>query len=143
MIRDIHLKDKKQWEKLYKSYADFYKVEMNDQILQTVWNWLHDKNHVVKGLVCEVDVNIVGLAHYRSMPSPLRGEDIGFLDDLFVNPKHRGQKIGEKMLNELKKISKSKGWNIMRWITRNDNLRAKSLYDRVAEKTTWDLYELK
>jgi len=143
MIRDIELKDKKQWEKLYKSYADFYKVEMNDQILQTVWNWLHDKNHVVKGLVCEVDVNIVGLAHYRSMPSPLRGEDIGFLDDLFVNPKHRGQKIGEKMLNELKKISKSKGWNIMRWITRNDNLRAKSLYDRVAEKTTWDLYELK
>ena len=24
-----------------------------------------------------------------------------------------------------------------------DNKRAKSLYDRVAKKTTWDLYELK
>ena len=77
------------------------------------------------------------------MPSPLRGQDIGFLDDLFVDPQYRGQKIGEKILHELKKISKSKGWNLVRWITRNDNLRAKSLYDKVAEKTTWDLFELK
>ena len=30
MIRDIQLKDKDQWEKLYKGYADFYKVEMNN-----------------------------------------------------------------------------------------------------------------
>ena len=66
---------------------------------------LKDKNHEVDGLVYEVDSNIVGFAHYRRMPSPLRGQNIGFLDDLFVDPKYRGQKIGEKMLNELKKIS--------------------------------------
>ena len=143
MIRDIHLKDKKEWEKLYKSYADFYKVEMNDEILQTVWKWLHDKSHEVNGLVYEVDGNIVGLAHYRRMPSPLRGQDIGFLDDLFVDPEHRGQRIGEKLINKLKEISKSKRWNLVRWITREDNLRAKSLYNRVSEKTTWDVYELK
>ena len=43
----------------------------------------------------------------------------------------------------MKEISKSKGWNLMRWITQNDNVRAKSLYDRVSEKTNWDVYELK
>ena len=143
MIRDIHLKDKQQWKKLYKSYADFYKVEMNDKILQTVWKWLHDKSHEVNGLIYEVDGNIVGLAHYRRMPSPLRGQDIGFLDDLFVDPEHRGQRIGEKLINKLKEISKSKRWNLVRWITREDNLRAKSLYNRISEKTTWDVYELK
>ena len=143
MIRDIQLKDKKQWEKLYKGYADFYKVEMNDKILQTLWDWMHDKNHEVNGLVYEIDGNIVGLAHYRRMPSPLRGQDIGFLDDLFVDPDYRGQRIGEKILNELKKISESKGWNLIRWITYDDNVRAKSLYDRVAKKTSWELYELK
>ena len=143
MIRHIQLKDKKQWEELYKGYEDFYKVEMNDKILQTVWSWLHDQNHELNGLVYEVDENIVGLAHYRRMPRPLRGQDIGFLDDLYVDPQHRGRKIGEKILNELKEISKSKGWNLIRWITRDDNLRAKSLYDRVSEKTNWDVYELK
>jgi len=143
LIREIKLKDKEQWGKLYKSYAKFYEVEMNEKILQTVWNWLHDKNHEVEGLVYEVDGNIAGLAHYRRMPSPLRGQYIGFLDDLFVDPDHRGKGIGEKILNELKIISKSRGWNLTRWITRDDNVRAKSLYDRLAEKTTWDLYELK
>ena len=43
----------------------------------------------------------------------------------------------------MKEISKSKGWNLVRLITRDDNVRAKSLYDRVSEKTNWDLYELK
>ena len=143
MIREIQLKDKVQWEKLYKGYADFYKVEMSDKILQIVWNWLHDKSNEVEGLVYEVEDKIVGLAHYRKMPSPLRGQYIGFLDDLFVDPKYRGQKIGEKLINQMKEISKSKGWNLVRWITRNNNTRAKSLYDRVSEKTTWDVYELK
>ena len=43
----------------------------------------------------------------------------------------------------MKLVSKSKGWNLVRWITRDDNVRAKSLYDRVSEKTNWDVYELK
>ena len=143
MIREIQSKDKEQWENLYRGYADFYKVEMNEKILQTVWNWLHDKSHELSGLVYEADSNIVGFAHYRRMLRPLRGKDIGFLDDLFVDPKYRGQKIGKKFINKMKEISKSKGWNLLRWITHNVNLRAKTLYDRVAEKTKWDLYELK
>ena len=143
MIRPIKIEDKAHWEKLYKSYAEFYKVEMNDKILQTVWDWLHDKNHEVEGLVYQVDEYIVAIAHYRRMPRPLFGKDIGFLDDLFVDPDHRGKRIGEKIIKELQKISKLRGWDLIRWTTRNNNIRAKSLYDRVAEKTSWDMYELK
>ena len=142
MIREIQLNDKQQWENLYRGYAKFYKVEMNDKILQSVWNWLHDKRHEISGLVYEVDDNIVGFAHYRRMPSPLRGKDIGFLDDLFVSPEFRGLKIGEQIISKLKTISTDKGWGLVRWITRSDNLRAKSLYDRVSNKTNWEVYEL-
>jgi len=76
------------------------------------------------------------------MPSPLRGKDIGFLDDLFVAPEFRGLKIGEQIILKLKKISQEKEWGLIRWITRSDNLRAKSLYDRVSNKTNWEVYEL-
>ena len=143
MIRPIKTEDKKDWEKLYRGYADFYKVEMSDEILTTVWTWLFDQNHEVNGLVYEENSKVIALAHYRKMPSPLRGKYIGFLDDLFVDPEHRGKKIGEKILNELKNISENNRWGLIRWITRNDNVRAKSLYDKVSEKTTWDTYELK
>ena len=142
-IRSIKLTDKEEWQKLYQDYAEFYKVEMTQTILNTVLGWLLDEQHELKGLVCELEEKIVAFAHYRRMPSPLRGKDIGFLDDLFVDPKYRGQKIGEKLINKMKEISKYKGWNLVRWITRDDNVRAKSLYDRVSEKTNWDVYELK
>ena len=143
MVREIKLSDKEEWAVLYRGYADFYKVEMKDEILKTVWSWLQDRNHDVKGIVYEHENKVVGLAHYRRMPSPLRGKYIGFLDDIYVEPKYRGKKIGEKLIHELNEISKKNNWGLVRWVTRNDNIRAKSLYDRIAKKTTWDLYELK
>jgi GNAT superfamily N-acetyltransferase len=142
MIREIKFSDKEEWKDLYRGYADFYKVEMNEEILKTVWGWLHDKNHDVKGIVYEHENKIVGFAHYRRMPRPLRGKYIGFLDDIYVEPKQRGKKIGEKLIYALNKISKKNNWDLIRWITQDNNRRAKSLYDRVAKKTSWSLYEL-
>ena len=142
MIRDIEIKDKLEWEKLYQGYADFYKVEITKETLNTVWNWLHDLKHELNGLVYEIDNHIVAVAHYRQMPSPLRGKNIGFLDDLYVHPDYRGRKIGEDIINKLNEISKERGWGLIRWITRNNNHSAKSLYDRIAKKSTWDVYEL-
>ena len=143
MIREIKLKDKEEWEKLYKGYADFYKVEMNNQILKTVWNWLHNKNHELKGIGYEIDGKIVGLAHYRKLLRPLKGKYIGYLDDIFVDPKYRGQKIGKKLLDKIKEISKINDWNLVRWQTDEDNFTAKKLYDKVATKTKKNVYELK
>jgi len=143
MIREIQLKDKEQWKKLYKGYANFYKVEMNDKILQTVWNWLNDKNHELIGIGYEIDDKIVGLAHYRKLLSPLKGKYIGYLDDLFVDPEYRDQKIGRKLLEKIKEISKSNNWNLVRWQTDEDNFTAKRLYDKVAKKTKKNVYELK
>ena len=142
MVRDIEIKDKVEWENLYYGYADFYKVKITEEILNTVWNWLHDLKHELNGLVYEIDNHIVAIAHYRQMPSPLRGKNIGFLDDLYVHPDYRGRKIGEDIINKLNEISKERGWGLIRWITRNDNHSAKSLYDRIAKKSTWDVYEL-
>jgi len=135
VIRKIKLKDKEHWEKLYKGYANFYKVEMNNQILKTVWNWLNDKNHELQGISYEVDGKIVGIAHYRKLLSPLKGKYIGYLDDIFVDPEYRGKKIGKKLLNKIKEISKASDWNLVRWQTDEDNFTAKKLYDKVAIKT--------
>ena len=142
MIRNIEIKDKEQWKRLYLGYADFYQVTISEQILETIWDWLHDTNHDLNALVYEIDNSIVALAHYRRMPSPLRGKYIGFLDDLYVDPQFRGKNIGEKIIKKLNDISKERNWGLIRWITRNDNYKAKSLYDKVAKKSTWEVYEL-
>ena len=81
MIRKLEQKDKENWAKLYNGYADFYKVPMNTGILDTLWGWIHDDNHIVNGICFELEGKIVGIAHYRTMPRPIKGQYIGFLDD--------------------------------------------------------------
>ena len=141
-IRGIKIEDKNDWKRLFQMYADFYKVKINENIVTIVWQWLHTSEHELQGLVGEINSKVIAFAHFRRMPSPLRGKDIGFLDDLYVHPDFRGQKIGEKLIEQLKQISKDKKWNLVRWITRDDNIRAKKVYDRVSNKTNWDVYEL-
>ena len=141
-IRDIKKEDKEDWQTLFQGYADFYKVEINANIMTTVWQWLQTPGHELQGLVGEINSKVIAFAHYRRMPSPLRGKDIGFLDDLYVLPECSGQKIGEQLIKQLKQISIDKKWNLVRWITRDNNVRAKKVYDKVSNKTNWDVYEL-
>ena len=54
MIRKIKRKDKENWIKLYCGYAKFYKVPMKQEILDTLWSWIHDENHVVNGICYEI-----------------------------------------------------------------------------------------
>jgi GNAT superfamily N-acetyltransferase len=143
MIRKLEEKDKRNWVKLYNGYADFYKVPMNTGILDTLWGWVHDETHTVNGVCFELEGKIVAIAHYRTMPRPIKGQYIGFLDDLFVEPEFRGQKIAQKLINHLKSLSKTNNWNGIRWITHSSNANAKKLYDKIANNTGFELYELK
>ena len=143
MIRNLQQKDKETWSKLYSKYADFYKVPMNKNILNTLWGWIHDKTHVVRGVCFELEGKIVAIAHYRTMPRPIKGHYIGFLDDLFVEPEFRDQQIAQKLITHLKSLSKTNNWNGIRWITHSSNENAKKLYNKIANNTGFELYELK
>ena len=143
MIRKLVQKDKENWAKLYIGYADFYKVPMNSGVLDTLWSWIQDEKHDVKAICFELESKIVGIAHYRTMPRPIKGQYIGFLDDLFVEPEFRGQKIAQKLISHLKSLSKANNWNGIRWITHSSNETAKILYDKIGQNTGFELYELK
>lgn len=141
-IRPLHENDHHAWLALYQCYADHYRVELTEAGIATTWSWLTDPAHPVEGMLAELNENPVGLAHFRAMPSPLRGQEIGFLDDLVVLPEFRGSGAADALLAELDSIASARGWATVRWITREDNHRARSLYDKVASKTDWALYEM-
>ena len=143
MIRKLEQKDKENWAKLYNDYAKFYKVPMNIGILDTLWGWIHDESNIVNGICFELENKIVGIAHYRTMPRPIKGQYIGFLDDLFVERDFRRKKIAQKLIHHLKSLSKVNNWDGIRWITHSSNDNAKKLYDKIANNTGFELYELK
>ncbi len=140
--RDCNLDDRQAWRLLYDVYAEFYKTQMNDEIADTVWNWLHDPAQDLNCILAIHKGDIIGLAHYRRMLRPLKGCYIGYLDDLFVSPKTRGLNVGGAIFSALDEISQKNGWQIMRWLTADDNYRARSLYDKHAQKSHFNLYEM-
>ena len=142
-IRPLDAQDRPSWESLYRGYADFYQVETDVTKLDRLFGWLLDPAHVCEGIVAlDKDARLIGLAHYRAMPSPLRGSEVGFLDDLFVDPASRGSGAARALLRHVDGIAQTRGWPVVRWITRDNNYRARGLYDRLAFRSDWITYEM-
>lgn len=142
VVNELSVQDKAQWQALYRGYAEFYKVPMNQDVLDTVWSWIFDENNAFYALVAKDDAGqCLGLMHYRAMPSPLRGQWVGFLDDLFIKPECRGQGIVEVLYESLNESAVDKGWPFVRWITAENNYRGRGVYDKLSDKTHWVTYQ--
>lgn len=143
-VRPLNLEDREQWGLLYQGYADFYEVRQTPEMRDTVWSWLHDETKEPQGLVAaKPSGQLVGLAHYRSFARPLSATTGCFLDDLFVGPDERGSGAADALINAIKEIAAVKGWSVIRWITADNNYRARAVYDRLATKTQWVTYDIK
>lgn len=142
-IRALQPTDRVAWDRLYAGYAGFYKVTQTPEMRDTVWGWLHDPAHETQGLVAVVNGAVVGLAHFRPYARPLSASVGGFLDDLFVDPDLRGSGAAAALLAALADEGRKRGWTVIRWITAEDNYRARGLYDRVADRTKWVTYDIK
>ena len=135
--------DSTAWRELYRAYADFYQETVTDAQLDRVWSWITDPDHHVKALlVRDASGTAVGLAHYRPYFRPLAAAVAGHLDDLFVTPAARGMGAVDALLEALRTIARHRGWSKIRWITADDNHRARSKYDQVAERTMWVTYDM-
>ncbi|KAB0569347.1 GNAT family N-acetyltransferase [Brucella pituitosa] len=140
-IRAVEPTDETSWKKLYRGYAAFYKVPMDEDILKRTWAWLQDSTHPLEGLVAESGENVIGFAHYWPQPRPLQGQDAGFLDDLFVDPSYRGRGVGRLLIEALSDIAHIRNWTMLSWVTAQDNVTARRLYDDVATAANWVTYE--
>jgi len=143
-IRALTEADRRRWEELYAGYAVFYKVTQTPDMRARVWGWLHDPAHESRGLVAVDDTGrLIGIAHYRTFARPLAAAKGGFLDDLFVDPEARGSGAADALIGALRDMAPVEGWTVIRWITAEDNYRARGVYDRVAEQTRWVTYDIK
>jgi GNAT superfamily N-acetyltransferase len=136
--------DKPGWRRMYDGYATFYKREMTNAIAERVWAWITAPapHGPCEGRIARAaDGRVIGLAHFRDMASPLRGAVAGFLDDLYVDPAWRAKKVGRALLDEVAAIGRARAWPFYRWLTADDNYRARGLYDQVAKRTMWITYQ--
>jgi len=141
IIRPIAPGDRSQWEELFLAYGVFYETSFSPEILEGVWGWLVDPDHPVSGFVCESEGTLWGFAHLREHPDTFEAASSWFLDDLFTTPGHRGHGVGTALIEALSSHITTRGGGTLRWITAQDNVPAQRVYDRIATKTSWVMYE--
>jgi len=142
-VSRLKITDKQQWQDLFLAYGEFYGMPMDQTILDNVWGWIFDEGRPFYAFLAkDQSGQAVGFMHYRAMPSPLRGKEVGFLDDLFVNPNCRGGGVVEALFAALKGAATNHGWPFVRWMTADNNYRGRSVYDKIAQKTPWLTYQM-
>lgn len=142
-VRPVAAGDRAAWDELYAGYAAFYRVDQTAAMRDRVWGWLMDAGHPVTGMVAVRGGVPVGLAHVRPFHRPLSASAGGFLDDLFVAPAARGAGAVQALIAGVAEHGRTQGWTVIRWITAEDNARARAVYDKVASKTAWVTYDIK
>jgi GNAT superfamily N-acetyltransferase len=144
-LRIVKLEEshREAWEGLYAGYAEFYRTEQTAEMRARVWGWIQDPSHEVQGFIALSGDQAVGIAHYRPFTRPLSATTGGFLDDLFVLPSARGQRVADALIAAVGEVGRQKGWSLIRWITADNNYRGRAVYDRVAQLTPWRTYDLK
>ena len=142
-VEKLNKHNKREWKQLYHGYANFYEIPMNEDILKTVWSWIIDDEIKFYAIgVSSSEGELIGFMHFREMPSPLRGSLIGFLDDLYVHPNHRGTGAVQCLFKELKSIATQNDWPYVRWITATDNHRARAVYDKISNTIDFVTYQM-
>lgn len=95
----------------------------------------------IPGLLAWVDGQPVGLAHYLFHRSCWHIDNICYLQDLYADPEIRGTGIGRVLIEAVDERAKAEGAREVYWMTQEFNATARRLYDRIAEKTPFIVYQ--
>ena len=131
------------WLPLFEGYCRFYETELDDAKALIVWNWIRDEaDSLQAALAVDEEGRPIGLAQFRTVPDTLAATRGIHLDDLYVDEEHRAGGVGRALIEFVHARAAEIGTGGVTWITAPDNADAQRLYDQVAKRTSWVLYEM-
>lgn len=131
-----------EWNRLYAAYAEYYRVDQTPDMRDRTWGWIME-GRIICLMALDAEGRPIGFAHLRDFLRPLSSSVGGYLDDLFVEPAQRGGATVRALFDAATALGRERNWSVIRWITRDDNYRARAVYDKVATRTNWITYDLK
>jgi len=141
VVRPAQATDRDLWEPLFLAYGVFYETAFSPDVINGVWDWICDEHHPVSAFVADREGALLGFAHLREQADTFVAGPSWFLDDLFTAPEARGQGVGRALIEAVTAHAADHGGGDLRWITAADNTPAQILYDTLATKTSWVMYE--
>jgi GNAT superfamily N-acetyltransferase len=142
MVRALAPADYAPWEQLWLAYLRFYRAEVSSEVTAATFRRLCEQTDGMIGLVAADDRGaLVGLAHLVFHPSTWSSDPYCYLEDLFVAPAARGSGTARQLLDAAFAEASRRGAARTYWETQEFNAPARSLYDQVAHRTSFIIYE--
>lgn len=146
-IRPIQAKDEAAWRVLWSGYCKFYEVELCQPVADHTWARIMDPASSVKAFVAEEPTDsgqqVIGICNYIVHENTWTLTPVCYLEDLFVSPDCRAQGVGQAMIDWLVLQMKGNAWSRIYWNTKENNYRARGLYDKFTPRDPFVRYVIK
>jgi GNAT superfamily N-acetyltransferase len=126
---------------LWEGYLHFYRKELAEQVTLQTFERLCEQTNGMFGIVAERGDELVGLAHGLLHPSTWSVAPTCYLEDLFVAPAARGTGAARTLIEAVAGEAARRGAEKIYWHTQEFNGPARSLYDQVASRVSFVIYE--
>lgn len=130
-IRKIEARDETRWRELWDGYCRFYERDLSEAITRYTWARIMDAASPVHAIVAEREGDgVIGIANYIIHENTWTLTPVCYLEDLFVDPERRAVGVGQQLIDWLLAEMAARGWSRLYWNTRENNYRARGLYDK-------------
>jgi GNAT superfamily N-acetyltransferase len=130
-IRRIEARDEQRWRELWDAYTRFYEREPVEAITRHTWSRILEPSSPLHAIVAEREGDgVIGMANYILHENTATLSPVCYLQDLYVDPAKRAAGTGRQMIDWLVAEMKAQGWSRLYWNTRENNYRARGLYDK-------------
>lgn len=131
LIRPAQPGDEPRWRELWDGYTRFYEREPVEAVTRHTWRRIMDPAQAVHAIVAESATHgVLGIANYLLHENTSTLAPVCYLQDLYVDPRARAHGVGRRMLDWLVDEARARGWARLYWNTRENNYRARALYDQ-------------
>lgn len=129
-IAPLAAADRAEWDVLARGYKAFYEDPQPDEVYDRLWSRLM-RGDALYGLGARLEGRLVGMSHYMFHANAWMA-DVCYLQDLFTAPEARGRGVAGALIHAVADAARARGCAKYYWLTKQDNERARRLYDQVA-----------
>jgi GNAT superfamily N-acetyltransferase len=141
-IRELGEQDRVTWSELWAGYLHFYRAELTPEVTEQTFSRMTERRDGCFGLAAEAeDGTLVGFAHCVLHATTWSKGGTCYLEDLYVDPGRRGTGAAKALIEAAGEHTHAAGAETLYWHTQAFNGRARSLYDTVAQLTSFVHYE--
>lgn len=148
-IRQAVAADRARLEPLVRAYIDFYREPQPSAArLDALLSLLVERPELGAQFVAEGgglsagSGELLGFATVYFSFETVAARRVATMNDLFVAPDDRNRGLGRALIEACHACAKDSDCALLQWVTAADNDTAQLLYDKLATRTSWVIYEM-